>query len=499
MTQMKANDASLSLQACAEEHTLSPRRTSLQTASTTSTTGAESAARIDKMVETKSTAKSHHKSSKRRKNKRGNKEGREKLMDMVAQEMTMASWNEKQEDELDLPVANDPQTLADIFYAQMNGEAINTTPAVNKHYENTGHGEDEAEDIDYSDTGSFHHAMLDIPQFEEAFSPPASVSSKKKEKSSRQAVSSQKKGSSSSRSLTSKSNTSSNSIPSSNSIQGTLSQFTGSGCSCDSDELSMEEIHKYVMEHIPKSVKDKIPQEAWGQIFGDAIAKSKKKTPIVLDELPQEEDVSTSPKDTGDDDMSDISEMTEFNALQGAPSNHQVAPKAPEVTDDAFGPDIGLPSQEPSNGNLKSASLAVDSAIRPRNTVSFNIVQVRYYERVIDNNPACTSGAPIGIGWRYKKGGKMLVDEWEIQRGEIRKGNQMVLPRHVRDNLLRELGYAQSDIADATRTALKAKNQRKQTVNSLGVAGAEEAVEKATRGIRSILHFGKKSGLIKKQ
>jgi hypothetical protein len=123
--------------------------------------------------------------------------------------------------------------------------------------------------------------------------------------------------------------------------------------------------------------------------------------------------------------------------------------------------------------------------------VSFDTVQVRYYERILDINPSVTSGVAIGIGWRYKKGGTLTVDDWELHRGGVRSTNDLVLSRHVREGMLKDLGYQQKDIADATRMILKAKNLRKVTVQNLGIQGMEEAAESATRRVKGILSFGK--------
>jgi hypothetical protein len=70
------------------------------------------------------------------------------------------------------------------------------------------------------------------------------------------------------------------------------------------------------------------------------------------------------------------------------------------------------------------------------------------------------------------------------------------MPRHLRKGLLKELGYTQKDIAEATRIIRKAKDRRKTTVANLSSQGMEEAVEMASCKVKGLFSFGKKKGLL---
>ena len=137
-----------------------------------------------------------------------------------------------------------------------------------------------------------------------------------------------------------------------------------------------------------------------------------------------------------------------------------------------------------------------DSGSR-RTRVSFSEVQVRQYERILSDNPACQSGPSLGIGWKYNRAGIIDVDSYESKRGIPRNHVELTMPRHVRENILKDWGYEQKDVADMVRNILKVKNQRRQTINNLGAADMEEAVENAKRKVKSILTFGMKKDMIK--
>jgi len=78
---------------------------------------------------------------------------------------------------------------------------------------------------------------------------------------------------------------------------------------------------------------------------------------------------------------------------------------------------------------------------------------------------------PCSISWDYNILGDVTIDEYETTRPPRRNHFEMVLPRKVRtDMLLRDWDLTSRQLADAVRRNVKAKNQRKATVNNLGKA-----------------------------
>ena len=161
-------------------------------------------------------------------------------------------------------------------------------------------------------------------------------------------------------------------------------------------------------------------------------------------------------------------------------------------------------------------------------SVDFSSVTIRHYERIVGDNPACVHGPPIGIGWKYKsyetrrgdssrciidvsissgelcrsshhslsnmKSNKYLysVQEFEELRHNQRlSGPELVLTRPEREQLLMDWGYTAQDLAKAVRVNRAAQNKRRQTINNLGAAPMEEAMESVSRKVRSLLGFRK--------
>lgn len=94
------------------------------------------------------------------------------------------------------------------------------------------------------------------------------------------------------------------------------------------------------------------------------------------------------------------------------------------------------------------------------------------------------------ISWDYYPDViKLKVDEYEDTRPPRRTNYEMILPRDIRQAMLRkEWGITQSQIAAAVRTNIKVKNQRRTTVNNLSKSSKlEEAFENATRKVMKSL------------
>jgi hypothetical protein len=123
-------------------------------------------------------------------------------------------------------------------------------------------------------------------------------------------------------------------------------------------------------------------------------------------------------------------------------------------------------------------------------SVSFDVVQIRHYERVLDLNPATSSGPSLGIGWHYDEIMSVNVLEREIMTKSTRRNaRQLILPRKIREDMLQDLGYTSKDVARAIRLNLKVKNQRKQTIQNLAHQKMEEMVESSSRKVRELLRF----------
>lgn len=100
---------------------------------------------------------------------------------------------------------------------------------------------------------------------------------------------------------------------------------------------------------------------------------------------------------------------------------------------------------------------------------------------------ACFHLNLCSIGWSHVDSRVVQVNHYEHSRPYRKAQLEMVLTRDEREALLGEWGFQASDIISGTRAVVKAKNQRRQTVQNLGKASVEEGIEKATRKLKKLL------------
>lgn len=171
-----------------------------------------------------------------------------------------------------------------------------------------------------------------------------------------------------------------------------------------------------------------------------------------------------------------------FRSVVRAPEPPTVSPGTSKLTDIQSETTTTTTSSS-SEGNL----------VRKMRSVSFCEVQIRNYNRCLEVNPSVTSGPAVGIGWNYSAEEDEIfsLEMFEETREHSRRSSmqELALPRHKREALLRNWGYSQRDIAWSVRSILRSKNQRKQTIQNLHASNYEELMEKATRKMKNVLLF----------
>jgi hypothetical protein len=129
----------------------------------------------------------------------------------------------------------------------------------------------------------------------------------------------------------------------------------------------------------------------------------------------------------------------------------------------------------PSHGSPKSCLKASplpsgmnggDSALKPRFSVVFDRIKIREYERTLGDNPSCTSGPPISLGWTYLHSCDYPIDEYERNKTR-RSKREFRLPAGRRTELLmQEWECLEDDIRKACREATYVQYCREKAVLS---------------------------------
>uniref|UniRef100_A0A7S1B2H3 Uncharacterized protein n=1 Tax=Corethron hystrix TaxID=216773 RepID=A0A7S1B2H3_9STRA len=158
---------------------------------------------------------------------------------------------------------------------------------------------------------------------------------------------------------------------------------------------------------------------------------------------------------------------------------------------------IKVPSklvQRPLKSCMSGASLDGSTGSRRRNricrgssmdsddiSVSFHTLEIREYERELGDNPSCSRGPSVAIGWRYAEPQTISVDEYEDNRLPRRESFQMVIPQPVREKMLLDSGHSRTEIQKAVKKTNITKGQRRKTANTLNMQKFEEVMESTGR------------------
>ena len=142
----------------------------------------------------------------------------------------------------------------------------------------------------------------------------------------------------------------------------------------------------------------------------------------------------------------------------------------------------------------KSSILQPSNEKVSRKSVSFGHVYFREHNCILGDNPSCSIGPPLGLGWEYIDQGATSLDEYEFEklaRTSYRKDKQnryLSISMHHRKNILLHCcGYSEEQLIKATKKVEKVQFQRWLTTTFLPTRKLEEGIESAGRKIRRII------------
>lgn len=105
----------------------------------------------------------------------------------------------------------------------------------------------------------------------------------------------------------------------------------------------------------------------------------------------------------------------------------------------------------PTKSILKTSDACPDA--RPRYSVAFDNIIIREYERTVGDNPSCSRGPPISIGWSYVIAHEYPIDDYELLiKAPKRSKKEFHLSADIRTHLLmEEWDCTEEDIRKARR------------------------------------------------
>jgi hypothetical protein len=134
------------------------------------------------------------------------------------------------------------------------------------------------------------------------------------------------------------------------------------------------------------------------------------------------------------------------------------------------------------SSDTESTDSTVESTVtKSRKTVSFGVIQIREYNRVLGDNPDVRVGPPVSIGWEYVQNEALALNDYEINKPE--RKHSLRMSSITRKNILKNVfGVPEADIVAAEKEVQKIRKQRLQTSHQ-GKTGrvVESAMQSAKR------------------
>jgi hypothetical protein len=102
--------------------------------------------------------------------------------------------------------------------------------------------------------------------------------------------------------------------------------------------------------------------------------------------------------------------------------------------------------------------------------VRFGELTIHEHALELGDNPACSCGAPLTIGWKAQNSSTRNLDLYEYMRGERRRGRkQLAMNVTDRAQLLLRSGYDINEIAAATMEVDEIKKQRADSMKGTNI------------------------------
>jgi hypothetical protein len=159
-------------------------------------------------------------------------------------------------------------------------------------------------------------------------------------------------------------------------------------------------------------------------------------------------------------------------------------------------------SDTESESSSSATSAADESRSGKKKAVSFGLVHIREYNRVVGDNPSVCSGPPVSIGWDFVQKQASPVDVYEsiTRKRKFCKGHSFEsgLPRVEEDLLMISIdrrrmlrygfGVSSAEIRAAEEQVRKTRKQRLQTMRQGKVGRAiENTMQSAKRIVKRIV------------
>ena len=93
-------------------------------------------------------------------------------------------------------------------------------------------------------------------------------------------------------------------------------------------------------------------------------------------------------------------------------------------------------------------------------SVSFGQVHIHSHRYTLGDNPSVAGGPPVALAWECSESYIFDLDEYEREKPAPRSKDSTLLPRSLRENILRGEGFSRGELKEASEGVKRIKRQR---------------------------------------
>jgi hypothetical protein len=144
-------------------------------------------------------------------------------------------------------------------------------------------------------------------------------------------------------------------------------------------------------------------------------------------------------------------------------------------------------SMELQNCDRESSAVLAWPFTSRKSHVQFDSISVHFHTITLGDNPSVSEGPPIGIGWDAQASCTLSISEYEETKPIPRERQEMLIPSCVRESMLMDVGFVESDLIAVTKCVQQIQLSRRKSMNDGAVADSFKRI------FRSIGSVGRKS------
>jgi hypothetical protein len=139
----------------------------------------------------------------------------------------------------------------------------------------------------------------------------------------------------------------------------------------------------------------------------------------------------------------------------------------------------------PSKSCLRVEGRSSRSLDQTKRSVAFRNIEIAEYPVQVGDNPVA-EGVPISIGWECDSKKVFDFEEYESFKMEPRRKYELLMPPHMRRDILKRQGFTANEMRLAVMDGKKIKKSRNKSIKNQKWDGLHLFIEKSQRTLKKV-------------